>query len=393
MAMRINAPLRRAPNTKLINSRLSTRSNTTMTETSGKVMNGYPGLGLPLRHWEQTNYGFYPIGSHPNAYGSESDIIPVRELAVMDVLEKLTDKPDWHKKIFDDEIVAKWRKEALAIPDGRFWHLATAGMRQYWTDDEDRLELHNGRGSCPLENILDEATFDTVSYSCFQIVSITKIPQCVQELRSKAKYFEQSGIIPSLDACASVAKSDTLVTSELHTNLRKAFDKLQSDHATSPDWHPNSNDMVQDLVHPSMYPLVYGRSTGFREEQVGVADAVKRWSGKGEVIAQQGPEETTAQNRPSYGVGGSNIPPEYWSNQYQWLPANVAFQEDGSVKFTSYINNLHPTRYPEIYRTIEKLVETSIPMWDQCLRFAVGYYEYEGAGRMETRSGKPGNAE
>ncbi|KAI4688005.1 uncharacterized protein J4E84_004933 [Alternaria hordeiaustralica] len=330
-----------------------------MIETSGKAMNEYPGLGLPLRHWEQTDYDFYPIGSHPNAHGSESDIIPVRELAVMDVLEKLTDKPDWHKKIFDEEIVARWRKEALAIPDGHFWHLATAGMRQYWTDDEDRLELHNGRGSCPLENILDEATFDT----------------CVQELRSKAKYFEESGIIPSLDACASVAKSDTLVTSELHTNLRKAFDKLQSDHAASPDWHPNSNNMVQDL------------------EQVGVADAVERWSGKGEVIPQQGLEETTAQNRHYYGLGGSDIPPEYWFNQYQWLPANLAFQEDGSVKFTSYINNLHPTRYPDIYRTIEKLVETSIPMWDQCLRFAVGYYEYEGAGRMETRSGKPGNAD
>ncbi|KAI4676520.1 uncharacterized protein J4E88_007438 [Alternaria novae-zelandiae] len=346
-----------------------------MTGTSGKPMNEYPGFGLPLRNWEWSNYGFYPIGSHHNAYGSESEIIPVRELAVMDVLEKLTDKPDWHQKVFDDEIVAKWRNEALAIPDQHFWHLATAAKSQYWTHDDDRLELHDDRQSCILENILDEGTFDT----------------CVQELRSKAKYFEQSGIIPSLDASASVAKSDTLVTSELHAKLRKAFDQLKSDHAASPDWHPNSNSMVQDLVHPSMYPLVYGRSSGFREEQVGVTDAVERWAGKGEVVPQQGLETTTAQNRHDYSVGGSSIPPEYWSNQYQWLPANVAFQDDGSVKFTSYINNLHPTRYPDIYSTIEKLVETSIPMWDQCLRFAVGYHKFEGAGRMETRTGKPEN--
>ena len=365
-----------------------------MTGTSGKPINEYPGFGLPLRNWEFDNYGFYPIGSHHNVYGSESEIIPVRELAVMDVLEKLTDKPDWHKKVFDDEIVAKWRKEALAIPNQHFWHLAIAAKSQHWTHDDDRLELHDDRQSCILENILDEATFDTVRYSCFQIVFITNAMQCVQELRSKAKYFEQSGIIPSLDASASVAKSDTLVTSELHTNLRKAFDKLQSDHAASPDWHPNSHKMVQDLVHPSMYPLVYGRSFGFREEQVGVTDAIERWAGKGEVVPQQELGTTTiVQNRYDYGIGGSAIPQEYWSNQYQWLPANVAFQDDGSVKFTSYINNLHPTRYPDIYRTIEQLVETSIPMWDQCLRFAAGYDQFEGAGRMETRTGKPGNPE
>lgn len=138
-----------------------------MTGTSGKPMNEYPGFGLPLRNWEWSNYGFYPIGSHHNAYGSESEIIPVRELAVMDVLEKLTDKPDWHQKVFDDEIVAKWRNEALAIPDQHFWHLATAAKSQYWTHDDDRLELHDDRQSCILENILDEGTFDTVRYYCF----------------------------------------------------------------------------------------------------------------------------------------------------------------------------------------------------------------------------------
>jgi hypothetical protein len=213
----------------------------------------------------------------------------------------------------------------------------------------------------------------------------------VKELRSKAKYFDQCGIIPTLDAGPSVAKSDTLVTSALQDSLRKAFDKLKADHAASPDWHPNSNSMVQDLVHPSMYPLVYDRSRGFKQEQVGVVDAIKHWAGKGDVIAKQEPEPEPAEEwrRPSYGVGGSHAPPEYWSETYQWLPANVAFKDDGGVKFTSYINNLHPTKYPDIYRTIEELVEKSLPMWDQCLRLAVGYQEFEGAGRPDTRTGKP----
>jgi hypothetical protein len=29
----------------------------------------YPGLGLPLRHFPQQNYGFYPMGAHVRVEG------------------------------------------------------------------------------------------------------------------------------------------------------------------------------------------------------------------------------------------------------------------------------------------------------------------------------------
>lgn len=157
-----------------------------------------------------------------------------------------------------------------------------------------------------------------------------------------------------------MAKSDVLVGEELHTALQSAFDKLKTDQQTSPDWHPNSNDMVQDLVHPSMYPLVYGRTRAFEDECVGVEDAIKHWAGKGTVV----PKEPKEVKEVLYSWQREV---DHYSNDYQWLPANVAFQPDGSVKFTSYINNLHPTKYPEIYQAIERLVETALPMWDQCL--------------------------
>lgn len=214
----------------------------------------------------------------------------------------------------------------------------------------------------------------------------------MQELRSKAKYFEWTGIIPTLDATASIAKSDTLVSTELHDSLRAAFDKLKADQASCPDWHPKSNGMVQDLVHPSMYPLVYGRSRGFQAECVGVTDAIKDWAGKGDLIPRVEHEPLPRGLRANFFssiTSGSKIPTKFWSDTYQWLPANVVFQEDGSVKFTSYINNLHPTKYPDIYRTIEKLVETSFPLWDQCLRNSEEYDERKGPGRLDTRSDKP----
>lgn len=196
-------------------------------------------------------------------------------------------------------------------------------------------------------------------------------------------------MIPTLDANATVVKSDTIVSSQLQEELRSAFDKLMAEQKASPDWHPKSGDMVQDLLHPSMYPLVYGRSRVLKEELVGVHDAIDKWAGKGEVIAK----DVAITGRGSYGVGGSEVPPNFWSDTYQWLPSNVAFQDDNSVKFTSYINGLHPNKHPEIYKTIEKLVETALPAWDQCLGLSVGYNKVIAAGRVNSRFRPPENPE
>jgi hypothetical protein len=149
--------------------------------------------------------------------------------------------------------------------------------------------------------------------------------------------------------------------------------------------------MVQDLIHPSMYPLVYDRSKGFKEEVVGVKDAIDKYAGKGEVIAKE--DSQSSPNGALTSIGGSIPPPNFWSDTYQWLPSNVAFQNDGSVKFTSYINNLHPNKYPDIYHTIEKMINRAVPAWDQCLSFSGGNNEKVGAGRESSRFSRPANPE
>jgi hypothetical protein len=189
-----------------------------------------------------------------------------------------------------------------------------------------------------------------------------------------------------------VAKSDNLVSDALHGAFLKAFTTLKTAQASSPDWHPNSNDQVQDLVHPSMYPLVYRRSRVFEEEVVGVDDSIANWSGKGTIIEGEDPWVPGPEDQYNYCVGG-HVPPYFWSVKYQWLPANVSFQDDGSVRFTSYINNLHPTKYPEIYKTIEQLIETSLPLWDQCLSAATLRDGRQGPGRKSPRIEVPKDAE
>ncbi len=202
-------------------------------------------------------------------------------------------------------------------------------------------------------------------------------------MRAKAEHFGRTGIIPTLDAIFSVAKSDGLVSRELHSALGAAFAQLKAGQGSKPDWHPNTNGTVQDLVHPSMYPLVYGRSRFLPEEVVGVDDAVDRWAGKGEAIPRRA-EWGGEPGEDRLLSGGSSVHKSYWSTLYQWLPANVEFTDDGSVRFTSYINNLHPTKYRDIYGTVEQLVETALPMWDQCLpQYRLG--NYMGAGRRKAR--------
>lgn len=123
----------------------------------------YPGLGLPLRYeWKEP---FFPIGAHGGCWGAKSVPINVREVAMMNVMEVLTDKVDWHVKVNDESIVSKWRSEALAIPNTHWWDIATSAKRQHWEAD-GFVQLqpdHHFSVKVP-ENILSPESFDYVCY-------------------------------------------------------------------------------------------------------------------------------------------------------------------------------------------------------------------------------------
>ncbi|KAI0858284.1 hypothetical protein F4860DRAFT_517014 [Xylaria cubensis] len=302
----------------------------------------YPGFGLPLRDYPQHHMEFYPLGNHPQCIGSHSDLLLVREVAMMHIMDRLTDKLNWHEKVFDDNMVAKWREEALAYPDEDLWTIAA-----------------NNKNLLPVTGIMTDKAFD----------------YCIRELQGKARFFAETRIIPTLDAIAvAIAKSDCLIPPAVTNALRNAFERLKKDQQGFPDWHPGTDEKVLNLVNPSMYPLVFKSTKCLPKEVVGVADAVAKWAGKGTVIDNKDTNDDDGM-----------VPLEFWSEDYQWLPSNVVMRDDGSVKFTSYINNLHPTKYPEVYSAIEKLVENALPMWDQCLYDMVDDYKKEGTGRNVSR--------
>ena len=114
---------------------------------------------------------------------------------------------------------------------------------------------------------------------------------------------------------------------------------------------------------------------------MGVEDAIEAWAGKGEIAPADPTLATPADadefSRTRLGEGKD------WSAKYQWLPSNVMFQ-DGSARFSSYINNLHPGKYAHVYRAIEELVDLAIPAWDLALT---------ECGRLDSRFSLPKEAE
>ena len=111
----------------------------------------YPGVNLPLHHLEQPDglsFDFYRCGSFEGAIGCLSELLQVREVAMMLLMDRLTDKPNWHDKVFDDAIVARWRNEAL-------------------TQDEEAIHQEIVAGKpIPMPErtrLMNEAAFDFVS--------------------------------------------------------------------------------------------------------------------------------------------------------------------------------------------------------------------------------------
>lgn len=78
----------------------------------------YPGLGLSLRcPGHDPKY----VTAVDSELESASELLLVREVAMMGIMDQLTEKPDWHIKVFDDVIASKWIDEALAIPVESLW--------------------------------------------------------------------------------------------------------------------------------------------------------------------------------------------------------------------------------------------------------------------------------
>lgn len=136
-----------------------------------------------------------------------------------------------------------------------------------------------------------------------------------------------------------VAFADGLVDGALVDRLRADVQRLLD--LEPVDYHPGSGTKVRDLVHPSLFPYIEGRSV------------------------LQNP--ALARETPSYDRFGR----PFETSRYQWLPTPFHVADNGTVTASSYINNLDPARHAAAYADLAALFSTALPL----LESVVGYVE------------------
>jgi hypothetical protein len=134
-----------------------------------------------------------------------------------------------------------------------------------------------------------------------------------------------------------VVKSDVAIPTSLKEALQAAARDLEDVPEKYKDWHPGSNGRVLDLVHPSLFPLIYGRSRVLENKLIGLKDCIEN-SGKGVVVPIREDKETqlpgpSNNNRRWLQSNDADQPSAPYSKNFQWLPCEVDISaEDGRAK-------------------------------------------------------------
>ena len=135
---------------------------------------------------------------------------------------------------------------------------------------------------------------------------------CIAELQFKADAFQENGGVVSVYN-GGVIKSDTAIPPELQASLRAAVAPLEDMPNRLKDWHPGSDDIVLDLAHPSLLPLVYSRSKVLKEGVTTLDDCIERC----------GPAGTGGVARERLWISRRTVDLGLFSDKFKRLPCEV----------------------------------------------------------------------
>ncbi|EIN12310.1 hypothetical protein PUNSTDRAFT_118210 [Punctularia strigosozonata HHB-11173 SS5] len=218
------------------------------------------------------------------------------ELLMCKLSSTIREKPRWHEKFQDPAVQQKWREEVL---------------------EQQGVSVPRNLALTP--NMINYVLGELTAYA---------------SLRDP-----ETGI--EVGPYDRIWKSDELVPEDLRLELLDAISPLENVPEDERDWHPRSNGQVLDLVHPSLYPIVYGTT----------------FDTSGNRVRAPVPE------------GDAEEEDGFLSELFQWIPSDFAFKEDKrTIELVSpYINNVHPSDHKKLYDVIPKLLERAVPMFDRVL--------------------------
>ena len=197
----------------------------------------------------------------------------------------------------------------------------------------------------------------------------------MEEVKYYVRDFISSQFVPALDG--GVLKSDDCVESLLQRDLQKATAALRR--ASPNSIYPSHR--ILDIVDPYLFPFIFAKTKALRDGTLTPVSCISSY-GKGEAVRRPSDEDCVQKGRPKY-------PNDHaWSNRFQWLPFDVQFEDKGAgaprydvfngecvcvaknllpSSIISYINNVHPHTHRSLYRIIETLIDSFIPLFNHTL--------------------------
>jgi hypothetical protein len=199
-----------------------------------------------------------------------------------------------------------------------------------------------------------------------------------------------------------VSWSDGAVSSSLVCSLTQNINRLAASEPV--DYHPNSNNVVRDHVHPALYPYIQGvtQTTSLPAQTTGTSGRGE-WVERGEEVAHideffpgwrdqflPGIEEGQLLDRlhsmesdlHSIDEGADKreslsflidytrfciaqlkdmFGRKYETSIYQWLPTQFDISATGKCTINGHINNLDKTKHNLLYKDLESLFSCFLP--------------------------------
>lgn len=119
-------------------------------------------------------------------------------------------------------------------------------------------------------------------------VTLKMVDWIIKELQWKASIFQEEDLVTVFDV--GVIKSDTVISAELKQALKLAVAPFDNVPEEEKDYHPGSDRKVVDLVHPSICPVIYGRTRILQDRVIGL-DGCLASAGQGELLPVPPDEE------------------------------------------------------------------------------------------------------
>jgi hypothetical protein len=243
----------------------------------------------------------------------------------MDLINAITTKKDWQTKIKDIAILRKWVSEFIAQGVNKniikkVIELLELSLKEHNYDDYDAKYKW-------ILNVTSD--FNDIGLKC-NGCECADCSDCVyqsDDSEFKEYYEEQSQIKCTCKAVLNLDKikqtylekfivvADELITKKVRQQFIKAVDEFADGKPV--DYHPGSNEMMVDIIHPSLYCFI---------KDVTMAKTIE----------------------------------SYTPSLFQWIPANYSTAHN---KFISPINSCDQKENPSLYKSIETIFKSFIPQF------------------------------